>query len=58
MWVGLEVKLNSRGEVLLLTDSKLLVRHARRYRDDQPELAVWHLLDGVNAFILHLGVLR
>ena len=31
--------------------------HARRYGEDQPELAVRHLLDGVNAFILRLGVL-
>ena len=31
--------------------------HTRCYREDQPELAVQRLLDGVNAFILHLGVL-
>ena len=39
----------------MLTDSKLLIRC---YREDQPELAVRHLLYGVNAFILCLGVLQ
>ena len=32
--------------------------HARRYQEDQPELAVWCLLDGVNAFFLCLGVFQ
>ena len=31
--------------------------HARRYREDQPKLAVWRLLDGVYAFIICLMVL-
>ena len=58
--VRLDVGLNSRGEVLSLTDSKLLIYigHTRRYREDQPELAVRRLLDAADAFILRLGVLR
>ena len=50
------MELNSRGEVLSLTDT--YTRHTRRYRENQPELGVRRLLDGVNAFILHLGVLQ
>ena len=58
--VGPEVELNSREEGLLLTNSKLrtCTGHAHRYREDQLELAVRYLLDGVGTFILHLGVLR
>lgn len=29
-----------------------------RYLEDQPELAIWCLLDGVDTPILHLGLLR
>ena len=32
--------------------------HTRCYREDQPELAVWHLLEAADAFLLRLGVLR
>ena len=54
------MELNSKEEGLLLTDSKLrtCMGHAHRYREDLPELAVQHLLDGVGTFILHLGVLQ
>ena len=45
------MELNSRGEALSLTDSKLLIRACKAL------LAVRRLLDGVNAFILCLGVL-
>ena len=44
--------LNSRGEVLSLTDSNFYAtytRHTRRYLEDQPELAVRHLQDGGDA---------
>ena len=41
------MELNSRGDVHTLV-------YTGRYREDQPELAVLHLLDGVNAFILRL----
>ena len=53
-WGGLEVGVgvNSRGEGLQLTDSKLLVR---RYQWDQPEFSVRCLLYGVDAIILRLG---
>ena len=54
------MELNSRGEVLSLTDSKLPIYtgHARCYREDQPKLAVRSLLDGGNAFILRLWFLQ
>ena len=54
------MELNSRGEVLSLTDSKLLIRGIQgvSYLEDQPELADWRLLDGLDAFILRLMVLR
>ena len=32
--------------------------HTRRYREDQPELAVRRLLDAADAFLLRLGVLQ
>ena len=32
--------------------------HTRRYREDQPELAVRCLLDAADVFLLRLGVLR
>ena len=32
--------------------------HAQRHREDQPKLAVWCLLNGVDTLILHLGVFR
>ena len=55
-WTGLRVGLNSKGlnskglnskgDWLWLKNSKLLVwGHARRYREDQSELAVWCLKD-------------
>ena len=51
--------LNSMGEGLQLTESKLLVQdvHVWRYREDQPELAIWFLLDCVDTLILRLGLL-
>ena len=32
--------------------------HTTRYREDQPKLAVRHLLDAADAFLLRLGVLQ
>ena len=57
--VRLDVGLNSRGEVLPLTDSKLLIRGTQGVtKRTQPELAVRRLLDAADAFLLCLGVLR
>ena len=55
--VRLKVELNSRGEVLSLTDSKLLIRGTQAERTSLN----WMFgvsLDAADAFLLHLGVLR
>ena len=49
--VRLEVELNSRGEVLSLTDSKLLIRGTQGVTERTSlELAVRRLLDASDAF--------
>ena len=53
--VRLEVELNSRGEVLLLTDSKLLMRGMQGVTG---RTSLNWLFGGVDAFVLRLGVLR
>ena len=56
-WAGLGVGLNSRGQWVHLWFI-ICTGHARCYREEQPESAVWRLLYSVDVGALHLRRLR
>ena len=55
-WAGLGVRLNSREQGLHLWF--ICTGHARCYREEQPESAVWCPQYSVDAVVLCLGRLR